>query len=540
MIFNKQTLNRLIQNASVLLLLIAPNIYYVFFKDYGFTDGVECIFTSILYTLPLFFLLIYCKWTKFGITIISILFAISLIEISMIILFKNFILAGNILSVINTNNEEAAGFLKNSFKVMIYWIPVCILFVIVVYCYIHRKSVLKKNLKFIVILGSFFVAFSFVFFRINKTRLTYSYFVPTRILNRNPFNFFYQIYNVCDYYKVRGYIKDAENCTFEAIKRDTLQEKEIYILAIGESLRYNNLSLNGLYPRETTPNLESEKQLVLFEDYYSTATLTMFSVPHIITRATPQNHELNYKEKSIFFPFKETGFKTYCISNKYNFLTYEKHLTNGIDSLIVVDNDKDIVDWVSELSGKNDKIFFILQFFGSHSVYDNYTPEFERYNPNINNYQKEDKDGDSLYINAYDNTILYTDYILSEIINAVKIQNAVATMTFVSDHGENVKKTGGGHGGDCKPPKTEYHVPLIIWYSDLYAKYYPSKIDAIIDNKTKKLNATNIFYTVIDLANIDIAEEKNDKTMSISNQEFKELEKRFLLLPDGKNIIEVK
>lgn len=477
-----------------------------------------------------------------GISIISLFFVISLIETTMVVLFKNFILAGNILAAINTNNEEAASFLANSLKVLIYWLPIVLLFAVTVFYYYRWENTLKRHFKILLILSSFLLVFGFVFYKITFTyynKLTYSYFVPTRILNRNPFNFFYQIYNVYDYYKVKSYLSEAENFSFESTKQDTLNEKEIYILAIGESLRYDNISLNGVYKRKTTPNLEKENNLVLFDNYYSTACLTMFSVPQIISRATPQDFELHYKEKSVFLPFKEIGFKTYCISWKGNLLAYEKYLTNGVDSLIIVENDEDIVDWVDDLSKKNDKVFFILQFLGNHSYYYNYKPEFERYNPNINNYSAKDKDCDSLYINAYDNTILYTDYILTEIINRVKEQNAIATMTFTSDHGENINKTGGGHGGDCSPQKTEYHVPLIIWYSDLYAEYYPLKTNTIRTNKTKRLSADNIFYTAIDLANIDIASEKADETKAISNQKFEEQEKRFILLPDGKNILEV-
>mgnify|MGYP000969235890 CR=1 FL=1 len=531
-----------IKNITILLFLLSPNIYFAFLTELNNSIAVNYLLTSLVYVLPIFFILIYWEWTKIGVFILSLFFIISLVETTMIVLFKNYILAGNILSVINTNNEEAGSFFANSIKLTIYWIPIVILFVVAIHSYRKRENILNGKFKLLVILGSFLLAFGFIFYKINltyKRKLTYSYFVPTRILNRSPFNFFYQVYNVYDYYRLRGYIEESENCSFASTKQDSLKEKEIYILAIGESLRYDNLSLNGVYERETTPNLEKEENLILFDNYYSTSCLTMFSVPQIITRATPENYELNYKEKSIFLPFKETGFKTYCICWK-NLLSYETYLTKGVDSLIIVEKDKEIVDWVNQLSEKNDKVFFILQFLGNHSFYYNYEVEFERYKPNINNYSEKEKNSDSLYINAYDNTILYTDYILSEIINTLKMQNAVGTMLFISDHGENVTKTGGGHGGDCSPVKTEYHVPLIVWYSDLYEKYYSDKTEIIKANKTKKLNANNIFYTVLDLAHISIEKEKSNETMAISNQNFKEAEKRFVLLPDGKNIFEVK
>jgi len=310
-------------------------------------------------------------------------------------------------------------------------------------------------------------------------------------------------------------------------------------LAIGESLRYDNISLNSTYTRETTPLLAKQKNLILFDDYYSTACLTMFSVPQILTRATPQDFELNYKEKSVFLPFKELGFKTYCISWQGNLLAYEKYLTAGVDSLLIVENDKDMIGYINKLLEENLKVFFILQFLGNHSYYYNYEPEFERYLPNINNFSEKDKSNNSLYINAYDNTILYTDYILSEIIHTVKQQDAVSNMIFTSDHGENISKNGGGHGGDSKPQKTEYHVPLIVWYSDLYKNYFPEKVEYLKAHKSKKLNANNLFYTILDLANILIKLTFSDDTKVISSSIFQEEKQRYILLPDGKNLIEV-
>lgn len=116
-------------------------------------------------------------------------------------------------------------------------------------------------------------------------------------------------------------------------KRPKINEKESYVLAIGESLRYDNLSLVG-YGRKTTPLLETLDNLTLFSDYYSAANLTMYSVPQIVTRATADNFVLNYLEKSIMQPFKECGFKTFAISAG-NLIVYDvyQYLVKGCDGI---------------------------------------------------------------------------------------------------------------------------------------------------------------------------------------------------------------
>ena len=151
--------------------------------------------------------------------------------------------------------------------------------------------------------------------------------------------------------------------------------REVYIVAIGESLRHDNLSLNGVYPRPTTPQLESMDNLILFDNYYSQACLTMYSVPMLITRATPQNYDLNFMERSIIEPFRECGFKTFTIVSNTNLLSSETYLSDGVDSLIVVPNivrngeivsgDKTMIHIVDSLVQQHDKLFIMMQFLGN-------------------------------------------------------------------------------------------------------------------------------------------------------------------------------
>ena len=325
-------------------------------------------------------------------------------------------------------------------------------------------------------------------------------------------------------------------------------KKEIYVFAIGESLRYDNLSLNGIYHRPTTPRLEQLSNLILFDDYYSQACLTMFSVPQLVTRATPDNYELNYAERSVVEPFRECGFKVFAVISETNLLSYEKYLTNGADSLIIVPNivqdgeilsgDKTIVHIIDSLAQIHNKLFVITQFYGNHSFFTNYEKAFEQYNPNSNNCPPELVRDSIMLINAYDNSILYTDYILSSLIKTIDQPNTVSALMFVSDHGENISQGGAGHGGDCAPIKQEYHVPFIFWWSVEYAEQYSTKIHCAIQNKKAKMNGDNIYYSVCDLADIQLAEQYNKPYWSVLSLDFEEHE-RLILVPDGKTCIHI-
>ena len=527
----------------VFILALYPNFAYFFTQD----AGSSYLLTSLLYALPLLSLLLIIRNKIVFYSIVVLVTICTLLEYTMVMLFENYVIAGNILAILMTDTTEGTEFIQANAHICWQWIPILILSVLSIYLYnVNARRNIKICILFILV--SIILPSVFVKYKINnsyKNKLTYEYFIPTRILNRPPYNVPYQIYNIIKIQQVKKSIKEAEDFTFNASKQVS-DKREIHVLAIGESMRFDKLSLNG-YNRKTTPLLDNTSNLISFNNYYSTACLTMFSVPQIVTRATPLDYELNYKEKGIVQAFKDVGFKTYVIVAGGNLLSYEKYLTQGTDSLIILPNrmlgseevsgDRDIVVKMDSLiKSSDDNIFFIVEFKGNHHPYTNYESNYDVWKPNFKT--SANVKSDSLYINAYDNSMLYQDWILSGIINKIEEQNTVSTFTFVSDHGENITSTGGGHGGDCSPIKTEYHVPFLFWYSDTYASSYPKKVELAKSRKEVRLNADNIFYSVCDVAGINLDSTYSHTDYSIFSGDFEEHE-RYVLLPDGINYIMV-
>lgn len=527
----------------VFILALYPNFSYFLTQD----AGSSYLLTSLLYALPLLSLLLIIRNKIVFYSIVVLVTICTLLEYTMVMLFDNYVVAGNILAILMTDTTEGTEFIQANAHICWQWIPVLILSVLSIYLYnVNARRNIKICILFILV--SIILPSVFVKYKINnsyKNKLTYEYFIPTRILNRPPYNVPYQIYNIIKIQQVKKSIKEAEDFTFNASKQVS-DKREIHVLAIGESMRFDKLSLNG-YNRKTTPLLDNTNNLISFNNYYSTACLTMFSVPQIVTRATPLDYELNYKEKGIVQAFKDAGFKTYVIVAGGNLLSYEKYLTQGTDSLIILPNrmldseevsgDRDIVVKMDSLiKSSDDNIFFIVEFKGNHHPYTNYESNYDVWKPNFKT--SANVKSDSLYINAYDNSMLYQDWILSGIINKTEEQNIVSTFTFVSDHGENITSTGGGHGGDCSPIKTEYHVPFLFWYSDSYASKFPKKVELAKSRKEVRLNADNIFYSVCDVAGINLDSIYSHTDYSIFSEDFEEHE-RYVLLPDGINYIMV-
>ncbi len=521
---------------SILVVLIL--LYSIFIYVVHTGCGVSYLLTSICFALPLSHLLCSIRNRIALGVVMGLLLLISMVETGMVLLFDNFVVAGNILAIFTTNSQEGGDFIATNLSVGLYFLPLIGLYIALLYSWEREAVSVRAHLLLALVWVC--ISFGYVGYKqwgFYEGKLTWRYYIEHRIWNRPPYNFFYQLNNVAIQLNHRRALRNSEHQSFDAVRDTVPTEREIYVLGIGESCRYANLSLNGKYTRETTPLLAQTPNLLLFDNYYSSACLTMFSVPQIVTRATPDNYELNFQERTVASPFAECGFKTYVIVHNSNLLSYEKYLSRDADSLILVSADSVIPILVDSLSQLHPKTFFVVEFLGNHHSYYNYTEEFDRYHPNA--HDENPPKSDSLYINAYDNSLLYTDYILHKLITAIDKPDTHSGFIFVSDHGENVTATGGGHGGDCSPIKTEYHVPLIVWNSETWIHNNPQKYAVRNSHKESPLNGDNIFYSVCDMAGItlfanDSATERSQEqeARSIFSPAWCEHE-RLVLLPDG-------
>jgi len=517
----------IIETILVFLVIESPILLFC----YQAAD-ISYLITCSIFALPVAFLVASIGNKPLFIIALSILLICSLTELVMVKGFQSFIISGNLLALISTTPQESTSFAKNNLVMLLYFIPVLVVFCAAIAFF--SKQRINRNFQYLGLLASILLASGYVTYKqvfFYHGVLTNRYYIEKYVLTRPPYNMFLQIRNAVKTESMRKYIKESEGFSFKATREINFSCNEIYVLGIGESMAYNHTSLNDQYFRETMPKLKALDNIVSYSNYYSGACLTMYSVPQIVTRATPESYELNFKEKSIIQPFKEIGFKTYGIVCG-NLLGYETYLTAGVDSLFLVDRDIDIPHVIDSLSSLYPKTFFVTEFLGCHSFYYNYEEEYDIFHPNINS--DPEVKSDSLYINAYDNTILYADYVMSEIVKAINKPGVSSTFTFVSDHGENVGPTGGGHGGDCSPQKNEYHVPLIIWHSQTYSESFPEKITNLIEHKDMPVCCDNLFYSICDMAAIKISEKYWKSNYSIFADNWSEHE-RFVLLPDGIN-----
>ncbi len=124
-----------------------------------------------------------------------------------------------------------------------------------------------------------------------------------------------------------------------------------------------------------------------------------------------------------------------------------------------------------------------------------YPKAFEKFSPVCNSVEVAQCTSEEL-INAYDNTIVYTDYLLHRVIEELKhLPEYKSTMLYVSDHGESLgEKNLYMHGLPMSlAPKEQYEIPFIVWTSDNANK----KLKA-----NEQLSQNHVFHSVLNFLNI--------------------------------------
>lgn len=313
-----------------------------------------------------------------------------------------------------------------------------------------------------------------------------------------------------------AYSYNSENFSYHAtsMRSDTLPE--VYVMVIGETARADNFGLYG-YTRNTTPQLNAMRdEIIYFRDAVTMSNTTHKSVPLLLTSVGGQrDFDSVYYQKGIISAFNEAGYNTAFFSNQrrnhslIDFLGDEaKHVDFLKDNLPLTANlpDEKLLDKLNMMlsQAKGDKLFIVLHCYGSHFLYkDRYVGEKAIFTPDRPN--DANKKYRSLLLNAYDNTIYYTDHLLAHVISSLKAKHMVSAMFFVSDHGEDIFDDSRARFLHASPLPTYYQlrVPMIMWTSPEWRAAHADKWQALQGNRNKPVSTNRVmFHTVLDMCGI--------------------------------------
>lgn len=344
-----------------------------------------------------------------------------------------------------------------------------------------------------------------------------------------------------EFWKEREYLGQlAHNSNlfkFGASQSGFANAPQVVVMIIGESSRYDRWSLNG-YARETNPLLKQESNLISLSNVVTAVSATRLSVPILVSRKpATQSLKAGFSEKSFLTAFKEAGFKTYWISNQMSFGQFDTPVS-------VFANEADVTQFLNlggftnhssyddilldplkiAVNDPTSKKLIVLHTLGNHWNYSHRHPkQYDRWQPSLfgveNPVYTDVKIKEQLN-NSYDNSILYTDWFLAQVIDILKSSKLLSSMMYVSDHGQTL------YDGSCNlafhghNTAYEFHVPAMVWYSDLYKKTFPQKIAQLKRNKRAKLATENVFHSLVDLADIRYGTEQLER--SFLSKKFKQ------------------
>lgn len=342
----------------------------------------------------------------------------------------------------------------------------------------------------LLIFGGFFASFA----REHKSLRSYA----------NPT---YPLYGLVKYAKGQGVA--ATPAKLVAIGTDAAipvadKHRELIILVVGETARADHFGLNG-YARETTPFLR-QAGVVNFGDFHACGTSTAVSVPCMFSLSASAGG--GEDRENILDVLQHAGANVLWLDNNSDskgvalrvpYRDYRSPENNTICDVECRDEGmlvplQDYID--AHPSGD---IFIVLHQMGSHgpAYYKRYPPAFDRFQPAC---QSNDlsRCSQAEVINAYDNSLLYTDYFLAKTIDVLKKNDGKfeTALFYVSDHGESLGESGVYLHGLPKAlaPEAQLHVPAIMWFG---AGFKELDRACLLKKQDRRFTHDHLFHTLL-------------------------------------------
>lgn len=289
------------------------------------------------------------------------------------------------------------------------------------------------------------------------------------------------------------------------------------VIVVGETARAQDFSLGG-YERKTNPGLE-QRDIAYFSNTTSCGTATAASVPCMFSRLTRSqySHDKGLAEENLLDVLTHAGLKVTWWENN----TGDKHVATRIqrrnfsvenDPAYCVKNecrDEMMVAALGQwLDGLNANTTLVIHQLGSHgpAYYARYTEDERVFQPDCRTAEFADCSAQEIR-NAYDNTIIATDRMLSQIIDQLDARSdrIASTMVYMSDHGESLGENGLYlHGMPYMfAPDEQTHIPFLMWISKSYASIFGFDAKCLRGQATDAYSHDNLFHTVLGVMNVE-------------------------------------
>jgi len=298
----------------------------------------------------------------------------------------------------------------------------------------------------------------------------------------------------------------------------------VLVLVLGETARAVNFSLYG-YEKETNPLLK-QQNVIHFQEVYSCGTATAISLPCMFShlgRTDFDVTEAKYTENLLDI-LQTAGYKILWLDNDDGC----KGVCDRVETqkMVKINNpkycngtycmDEALLDGLPEtLADIKQDTVIVLHTMGSHgpTYYNRYPDHFKKFTPTCDTADIQ-KCTRVQIVSTYDNTILYTDYIVSSVIDMLKKHPEYeAGLIYVSDHGESLGENNIYlHGLPYKmAPKEQKQVPMLLWMNEAMKRWDYVDYDCVRKEALQNIYAhDNFFHSIIGLLEVKTQTYKRD------------------------------
>ena len=300
----------------------------------------------------------------------------------------------------------------------------------------------------------------------------------------------------------------------------------LLLLVVGETARAANFSLNG-YARATNPELAAT-DAISFTSVTACGTSTAASLPCMFSglgrvefgaRKGERENLLDLIQRAglaVLWVDNQSGCKGLCArvpsADAHAAAPGAASLPAGLceggecyDEALLHGLDQRLAALAPQQRARG--VLIVLHPMGSHgpAYYKRSPPQRKPFLPECTTHVLRECDPRSL-LNAYDNSIAYTDHVLARALVWAGAQSASyeAALLYISDHGESLGESGLYlHGVPFSmAPREQTHVPMIAWL----APGSPTRADCLRERSNAPLSHDNLFHTVLGLLRVGAAE----------------------------------
>ncbi len=277
------------------------------------------------------------------------------------------------------------------------------------------------------------------------------------------------------------------------------------IVVIGESASRDYMkAFNPNYEYDDTPWLSArtlEEGFIVYRNAYASWSQTVPVLQRALTEQSQYNEKEFYESVSLLDVARKAGYRTYWFSNQGRYGEFDSATTliaKTADDAQWTDDaydfsrkyDIELLNYLEALDGRENN-FVVLHLIGSHIYYNN------RYPKDFKRWVTADGTGMALATEAYANTILYTDYVLSQVYEYARAHLDLRAMLYFSDHGENLRIS---HNPDVFSFDM-VRIPMWIYLSEEYRAALPWRAERLMENRGRYFTNDMLYDTVSGLLN---------------------------------------